>query len=128
MMLMVYSNRDGTPLSYRHMNAYGCNTFSFVNEKKERVWVKFHIISQLGGKGLTAVRSDRTDITLNWRSVLSFVSFLLAARSTRSLLQERFKLPQSRPPPSYRPWRFPQVAIRSADNERGRRLQGSQGL
>jgi len=54
MMLMVYSNRDGTPLSYRHMNAFGCNTFSFINEEKKRVWVKFHIISTLGAKGLTA--------------------------------------------------------------------------
>jgi len=35
------------------MNAYGCNTFSFYNDKKDRFWVKFHILSNLGARGLS---------------------------------------------------------------------------
>lgn len=55
--LMLYTNRDGTPMSFRHMNAYGCNTFSFINEKKERFWVKFHILSSLGARGLNQAQA-----------------------------------------------------------------------
>lgn len=51
--LMIYSDRSGTPLSYRHMDAYGCHTFSFINANKERFWVKFHIKSVLGARGFT---------------------------------------------------------------------------
>eukprot|EP01125_Pyxidicula_operculata_P001155 TRINITY_DN11107_c0_g1_i1.p1 TRINITY_DN11107_c0_g1~~TRINITY_DN11107_c0_g1_i1.p1 ORF type:complete len:536 (-),score=95.77 TRINITY_DN11107_c0_g1_i1:96-1703(-) len=50
--LMIYSDQYGTPMSYRSMNAYGCNTFSFWNEKNERFWVKFHILSEERGRGL----------------------------------------------------------------------------
>lgn len=52
-ILMLYTDRIGTPLSYRHMNAYGCHTFSFVNAEKQRFWVKFHIISMQGARGMT---------------------------------------------------------------------------
>jgi len=51
--LMIFSDRDGTPMSYRYMNAYACNTFSFLNEKKERFWVKFHLVSNQGARGLS---------------------------------------------------------------------------
>lgn len=54
-MLMIYSDRVGTPLSYRYMHGYGCNTFSFINAKNERFWVKFHLISQQGAQGLDEV-------------------------------------------------------------------------
>jgi len=50
--LMIFTDRDGTPASYRNMNAYGCNTFSLFNDKGERFWVKFHVISQLRSLGL----------------------------------------------------------------------------
>lgn len=52
-VLMLYSDRGGTPMSYRHMHGYGCNTFSFINSQGNRFWVKFHILSPLGAKGLT---------------------------------------------------------------------------
>jgi catalase len=54
--LMIYSDRIGTPMSYRTMDAYGCHTFSFINSKNEKFWVKFHILSQVAAerKGLTA--------------------------------------------------------------------------
>jgi len=52
-MTMLYTDRTGTPMSYRHMNAYGCHTFSFINSENKRFWVKFHIHSEQGAKGFT---------------------------------------------------------------------------
>ena len=43
----------GIPYSYRHMNGYGSHTFSLINDKNERVWVKFHFKTQQGIKCLT---------------------------------------------------------------------------
>ena len=43
----------GIPLSYRHMHGFGSHTFSMINDKNERVWVKFHFITQQGIKNLT---------------------------------------------------------------------------
>lgn len=43
----------GIPLSFRHMNGYGSHTFSFINDKNERFWVKFHFKTKQGIKYLT---------------------------------------------------------------------------
>lgn len=43
----------GIPYSYRHMNGYGSHTFSMINAKNERVWVKFHFKTLQGIKNLT---------------------------------------------------------------------------
>jgi len=43
----------GIPFSYRHMNGYGSHTFSLINSKNERTWVKFHFKTQQGIKNLT---------------------------------------------------------------------------
>jgi len=43
----------GIPLSYRHMNGYGCHAFAMYNARNERIWVKFHFITQQGIKNLT---------------------------------------------------------------------------
>ena len=43
----------GIPYSYRHMHGFGSHTFSFINDKNERNWVKFHFVSQQGIKNLT---------------------------------------------------------------------------
>lgn len=43
----------GIPLSYRHMNGYGSHTFSMINNRNERIWVKFHFKTQQGIKNLT---------------------------------------------------------------------------
>ncbi|RKZ96898.1 MAG: catalase [Gammaproteobacteria bacterium] len=43
----------GNPRTYRHMNGFGSHTFSFINDKNERYWVKFHFKSQQGIEGLT---------------------------------------------------------------------------
>jgi len=52
--LMLYSDREGTPLSYRMMHAYACNTYSFYNEAGKRVWIKFHLRSEQGAAGFNA--------------------------------------------------------------------------
>lgn len=49
---VVMSDR-GIPASYRHMHGYGSHTYSFINAKNERFWVKFHFRTQQGIKNLT---------------------------------------------------------------------------
>src|SRR5262245_18224808 len=49
---IVMSDR-GIPKSYRHMHGFGSHTFSLINAKNERVWVKFHFRSQQGIDNLT---------------------------------------------------------------------------
>jgi len=49
---MVWSDR-GIPRTWRNMNGYGCNTFSFINESDERFWVKFHFKTMQGHEFLT---------------------------------------------------------------------------
>ncbi len=43
----------GLPAGYRHMHGFGSHTFSFINAKNERFWVKFHHVCQQGIKNLT---------------------------------------------------------------------------
>ena len=43
----------GIPLSFRHMHGFGSHTFSMINTKNERVWVKFHMVCLQGIKNLT---------------------------------------------------------------------------
>ncbi|HKM14785.1 MAG TPA: catalase [Marinospirillum sp.] len=49
---VVMSDR-GIPATYRHMHGFGSHTFSFINAKHERYWVKFHFKTQQGIKNLT---------------------------------------------------------------------------
>ncbi len=49
---IVMSDR-GIPYSYRHMHGFGSHTFSLINDKNERFWVKFHLKTQQGIKNLT---------------------------------------------------------------------------
>jgi catalase len=43
----------GIPASYRHMHGFGSHTYSMVNAKGQRVWVKYHLTTQQGIKNLT---------------------------------------------------------------------------
>jgi len=43
----------GIPYSYRHMDGFGSHTFSMINARNERTWVKFHLKTQQGIKNLT---------------------------------------------------------------------------
>ncbi|MDD3257113.1 MAG: catalase, partial [Methanocorpusculum sp.] len=49
---IVMSDR-GIPASFRHMHGFGSHTFSLINAKGERVWVKFHLKTQQGIKNIT---------------------------------------------------------------------------
>lgn len=49
---IVMSDR-GIPASYRTMHGFGSHTYSLLNDKNERVWVKFHLKTQQGIKNLT---------------------------------------------------------------------------
>ena len=49
---IVMSDR-GIPASFRHMHGFGSHTFSLINAKNERHWVKFHFRTQQGIKNLT---------------------------------------------------------------------------
>jgi catalase len=54
---IVMSDR-GIPASYRHMNGFGSHTFSLINAKKKRFWVKFHFKTQQGIKNLTDAEAE----------------------------------------------------------------------
>ena len=43
----------GLPISPMHMNGYGSHTYSFINIRGERHWVKFHFKTQQGHKFYT---------------------------------------------------------------------------
>jgi catalase len=49
---ILFSDR-GLPKSYRHMNGYGSHTYSLLNAKNERFWVKFHFKTLQGIQYLT---------------------------------------------------------------------------
>lgn len=48
----------GIPLSFRHMHGFGSHTFSMINSKNERIWVKFHLVCQQGIKTLTDAEAE----------------------------------------------------------------------
>jgi catalase len=61
---ILFSDR-GLPKSYRHMHGFGSHTYSFINKKGERFWVKFHFKSMQGiecltdGEAASVVGNDR---------------------------------------------------------------------
>ena len=54
---IVMSER-GIPRSYRTMHGFGSHTFSLINAANERVWVKFHFVSQQGVENLTDAEAE----------------------------------------------------------------------
>jgi len=56
-VMILFSDR-GTPDGLRHMNGYGSHTFSMINDKNERIWVKFHFKTQQGNKTFTAEQAE----------------------------------------------------------------------
>lgn len=48
----------GIPYSYRHMHGFGSHTYSFINAKNERFWVKFHMVTQQGIKNLSDAEAE----------------------------------------------------------------------
>ena len=49
----------GLPRSFRHVNGYGSHTYSFINAKNERFWVKFHFKTLQGHKFWTNEEAER---------------------------------------------------------------------
>ncbi len=54
---IVMSDR-GIPYSYRHMHGFGSHTFSLINEKNERFWVKFNFRTQQGIRNLSDAEAE----------------------------------------------------------------------
>ena len=54
---VVMSDR-GIPASYRHMHGSGSHTFSLINARNERHWVKFHFRTQQEIKNLTDSKAE----------------------------------------------------------------------
>ncbi|WP_196894786.1 catalase [Aureivirga marina] len=52
--VMILMSDRGIPKSHRFMNGYGSHTFSFINDKEELVFVKFHFKTAQGIENLTA--------------------------------------------------------------------------
>ncbi len=55
---ILFSDR-GTPRGFPHVNGYGSHTYSFLNEKDERFWVKFHFKTAQGIKNFSADEAAR---------------------------------------------------------------------
>ena len=49
----------GLPTDVRHINGYGSHTYSFINAKNERFWVKFHFKTMQGHKHWTNEEAAR---------------------------------------------------------------------
>ena len=49
----------GIPASYRHMHGFGSHTYSLINDKNERFWVKFHFKTRQGIKNLTNTQASQ---------------------------------------------------------------------
>ena len=56
-VMILFSDR-GTPYNYRHMNGYGSHTFSMINAKDGRFWVKFHVKTVQGIKNFTGPEAE----------------------------------------------------------------------
>ena len=54
---ILFSDR-GTPRSYRTMNGYGSHTYSWMNAKGDRFWVKYHFKTVQGIENLTLAEAD----------------------------------------------------------------------
>lgn len=54
----ITMSERGIPASYRHMHGFGSHTYSFINAKNERYWVKFHFVTQQGIKNLTDAEAE----------------------------------------------------------------------
>ncbi|MDA3932579.1 MAG: catalase [Tenericutes bacterium] len=49
----------GISKSYRHMNGYGSHTYSMINKKNERIWIKFHLKTQQGIENYTDEEAEK---------------------------------------------------------------------
>lgn len=57
--VMILMSDRGLPQNMRQQHGFGSHTFSFYNDKDERVWVKFHMISQQGIANFTNAEAEQ---------------------------------------------------------------------
>ncbi|MCB9853314.1 MAG: catalase [Phycisphaerales bacterium] len=57
--LTILMSDRGLPIGVRHINGYGSHTFSFINAKNERFWVKFHFKTMQGHKHWTNEEAEK---------------------------------------------------------------------
>lgn len=55
---ILFSDR-GTPKGFAHMNGYSSHTYSFINAKDERFWVKFHYKTLQGIENFTTKEAGK---------------------------------------------------------------------
>lgn len=51
--VMILMSDRGIPKGFRHMHGFGSHTYSFINAKQERFWVKFHFRTEQGIENYT---------------------------------------------------------------------------
>ena len=56
--VMILMSDRGIPKNLRQMHGFGSHTFSFINAKNERHWVKFHFVTQQGIACLTNAEAE----------------------------------------------------------------------
>ncbi len=74
-VMFLMSDR-GTPYGYRHMHGFGSHTFSLINDKNEKVWVKFHFKTAQGIRNFTndeAVKMKGEDPDFAQRDLLEAI-------------------------------------------------------
>jgi catalase len=54
---IVMSER-GIPRTFRHMHGFGSHTYSLIDTKNERIWVKFHFRTEQGVENLTDAEAE----------------------------------------------------------------------
>ncbi|MDD6210796.1 MAG: catalase, partial [Bacteroidales bacterium] len=57
--VMILMSDRGIPASLRQMHGFGSHTFSFINDKNERHWVKFHFKTLQGIANLTNEEAEK---------------------------------------------------------------------
>lgn len=56
--VMILMSDRGTPFSHRYMHGFGSHTFSMISANSDKVWVKFHFITQQGIRNFTGSDAD----------------------------------------------------------------------
>ncbi|MDR3226497.1 MAG: catalase [Prevotellaceae bacterium] len=57
--VMILMSDRGIPANLRQMHGFGSHTFSFINSKNERFWVKFHFKSMQGIANITNAEAEQ---------------------------------------------------------------------
>lgn len=74
--VMILMSDRGTPYGHRHMNGYGSHTFSMINDKGEKVYVKYHFKTDQGIKNFSdeeATKMKGQDPDFSQRDLLEHI-------------------------------------------------------